>query len=113
MVEPAQAQHGLAVAGNRATHEAGVAALGDDAHSEAVAKGEHPCDFGGVRGTDHHQGWAAEAPRPVGLVGGLEVGVLQAVRRPYDLAHGGQEAPGHLERVSHVRIFSRRERPAH
>ena len=109
-VEPTEAQHGLTLPRHRASHKACIAALGNHADVETVARREYLGDLSSAAWPYHHEGRAPEPPRPVELVGSLEIGVAQAVRSSDGLGHGGKEAWRGLAGVSHEWIFSPRRR---
>ena len=108
LVEPAQAEQYLATSWDRAADQSRVAPLGDDVDSETVAGGEDLRHLARVRRPHDDKGRAAEAARPVKLVGRLEIGVAQKVRRPDDVAQGLRQTRWRLRVRGHGAIFSPR-----
>ena len=97
LVQPQQAEHDLAAARHRSANEPGVAALRHDPHAGIGAGDEHARDLVGRRGPHDRQRVAVESARPIGLVGGAQAGIGQAVALADDLP----------ERFSQRRQFSR------
>ena len=102
LVQPQQAEHDLAAARHRSANEPGVAALRDDPHAGIGASDEHARDLLGRRGPHDRQRVAVESARPIGLVGGAQAGIGQAMALADDLPKGFSQrrqfsrATGHL-----------------
>ncbi len=101
LVETRRTEHDVAAAWHRAAHQPRVPALRDDGDPRIGAQAQDRGDLLGRPGPHHRQRRPVETARPIGLVGGAEVGIGQGVLVANDAAKGGEEGV-----IGHARMLA-------